>query len=501
MAVELRCPECKAKLRLPIEPEPDSEIECPKCEHVFPCEENLVHAGSAGDKPRKKADGDEKPKKAAEKADKKPEGEPQPKKRKKKKSKKKKTPPLVIAGIVAGVLMFLGVAGAAVWFFTKKSSSQEMMTYLPDDCNVVFGLNLGHVQKYPEFYKTCQAAFANTGFKKAGDTLAKALGNETIDEVVDYVVQGVGKSGGATVFKTKVEYDPGVLAKIPGAKEYVLNGVKYYTIPDIRELGYPGLRVFGPTNRLVVFCSAVPEDKFRLMLEGNKDNMENTAYVRSGSLGKQTIRGTAWRFTVDAKAGGPRIGEGTVVPPATAGQKPSEEDIALAQEWGSIASGAKGMGVKASVGSREVRGELFVQYDDSETASSKLKAWKEKEWIKDEEVEAPKWFKNIADKSGGGKTAAQIVRDGLSFKSSGDLFIIRTSMETKVVGVGSLVTAFTGQQQGAMGGGMGGSGGPLPGGGGAPMPGGGGVPPMPGGGGVPPKPGGRRRFAPTIPVR
>jgi hypothetical protein len=488
MAVELRCPKCKAKLRLPIEPEPDSEIECPKCEHVFPCEENLVHAGAGDDRPKKKkADGDEKPKKAAEpaKGDKQAGGE-QPKKRKKKKGKKKKTPPLVIAGIVAGVVMFLAVAGVAVWFFTKKSSSQEMMTYLPDDCNVVFGLNLGHIQKYPEFYKTCQGTFANTGFKKAGDALAKATGKETIDDVVDYVVQGVGKSGGATVFKTKEEYDPALLAKIPGAREETVGGVKVYRIPDIRELGYGGLRVFGPTNRLVVFCG-VSNDKLGLMVGGNKENMDNTAYVRSGSLGKQTIRGTVWRFTVDVKVGGPTIGEGQLIN-VQQGGTPSEDDKAFAQEWQGIASGAKGMGVKASVGSREVRGEFYVQYDDSEAATNKLKSWKEKTWIKDEEAEVPKWFKSVADKSGAGKTAVQVVRDGLSFKSSGDLFIIRTSMETKLLqnGVSNLVNAFTTGPNSS-------GGGATPGGAGGPMGG------MPGGTPMPGSP--RRRRVSPIPVR
>src|SRR5688572_25912378 len=154
MAVELRCPKCKAKLRLPVEPEPDSEIECPKCEHVFPCEENVVHAGAAEDRPKKKKSAEaEEPKKAAApaKAEKKSDEVPAGK-RKRKKSKKRKTSPWVIAAIVGGVVTFLSFAGAIVWFFTKKSSFQEMIMYLPDDCDTVAGVNLGHLQKYPLFY-------------------------------------------------------------------------------------------------------------------------------------------------------------------------------------------------------------------------------------------------------------------------------------------------------------------------------------------------------------
>ena len=494
MAVELRCPKCKAKLRLPIEPEPDSEIECPSANTCSLRGEHHPRGvrGRGEAQEEEEDDGDEKPKRPRNprRPTKKAEGE-QPKKRKKKKGKKKKTPALVIAAIVAGVTMFLVVAGVAIWFFTKKSSSQEMMTYLPDDTNVVFGFNIVHVQKYPEFYKTVQPTFANHGFKKAGDTLAKALGKDSIDDIVDYIVQGAGKSGGATVFKIKEEYDQSLLSKIPGAKEYTLNGVKYYTIPDIPQLGYPGLRVFGPTNRLVVFCSAIPEAKFKNMLEGNKDNMDNTAYVRSGALGKQTIRGTVWRFYVDVKLDNITLGDGNLFPPNTAGQTVSEDEKAFRQEWHAIYSPAKGMGIKASVGSREVRGEMLVQYADAEAASTQLKTWKEKEWIKDEEKEMPRWFKSLAQKTGAGKTAEAVVRDGLSFKSSGDLFIVRTSIETKVLqqGITGLIGHFTGQN--AAGGGMPsmpgmpGAGGPMP-------PPGGGVPTGPPGGMRPP--GMRRRF-------
>ncbi len=458
MAVELRCPECKAKLKLPVEPEPDSEIECPKCGHVFPCEENIIHAGAAGDegkpKKKKKATGeDEKPKKKAEKDDKKDEKKEdkkdekkgndaaQPKKRKKKKSKKRKTKPAILAAIIVGVVMIIGtVGGVLIWFFTKKSASQEMMTYLPDECNVVVGINLGHIQKYPEFYKSCQTIMGNYGFKKAGDVFAKALGSEKIDDVVDYVVQGAGYANGnpdsrveTTVLRTKEEYDPAALAKIPGAKEYTLNGVKYYTIPDIADLGYSGVRVFGPTNRLVVFCNGgISDAKFKLMLTGNKDNLDNTVYVRSGPLGKQTIRGTIWRFSLETESGrlNATLGAGKLFPPPTAGTCAGSEDEEAKRfrsEVAPIFQNMKGIGVKASVGSREVRGEMFVWYGSSDAASSMLKTWKEKEWIKDDEKEAPKWFKTLSDKSGAGKTALNVVRDGLAFRSSGELFSVRSS--------------------------------------------------------------------------
>jgi hypothetical protein len=496
MAVELRCPECRAKLRLPVTPEPDSEIECPKCGHVFPTDEHVVHAGAADendkgdDKPRKKAaegDDQDKPKKKKKKAGseaKKGDSTEKPKKSKRKKLKKKKTNTTVLVLAIVGGLMVLGCfVGAIVWFFNRKSASMEMMLYLPDDCDEVVGVNLGHLQKYPEFYKSCESTFVNAGFKKAADAFSKALGQETND-TVDYVVQGTGRSGGtptgglveATVLRTKEKYDTSLLSKLPGAKDYMQDGVKYYTIDDIAELGYPGLRVFAPTDRLVVFCRGdMPDKTFRKMLTGNKDDPDSTAFNRSGQLGKQVIRGTVWKFTVYGRsmpkmpprevAGG--VPQGGA--PGVGGGMPqeSDEDL-LRKEIAEILSSAQGGGVKASVGSREIRCEWIVWYKDSETAGEMLKKWKEKEWVKDEEKDPPRWWKSVASRSGGGKTAANIIRDGLAFRQSGETFIVRSSMETKVVSASSLVSALGSQ---------------------TPNPGGGGKL----GGGMPGPPGGRQR--------
>jgi hypothetical protein len=336
-----------------------------------------------------------------------------------------------------------------------------MITYLPDDCDTVAGINVGHLQKYPEFYKQCQSMFASKGFKHAGDIFAQAIGNQSMDDVVDYVVQGTGYAGGsagaarldATIMKTKEEYDPEDLSRIPGAKEYVLNGHKYYTIPDIPALGYAGLRVFGPTNRLVVFCAGtIPQPKFEAMLEGNKDNVENTTYTRAGSLARQTIRGTAWRFHIEGRAS-PGFSNADIFP----GGVNSDDGKEFAQDWGPLTQGMKGIGIKGSVGSRDVRGEVIIQYADSDTASKNYTLWREKDWILDSEKEAPRWFKSLAGRISVGKKSVNIVRDGLSFRSSGDLFMVRSEIETNELmqSLQGFVGAFTGGGQGSM---MGGSG-------------------------------------------
>lgn len=461
MAVELRCPKCKSKLRLPDEPDADAEIECPKCEHVFTVEENVVRSGGedeGDEKPKKKkkkpAEQDDKPKKPEKAPEKKPAAAAEPlKKRKKKTSKKRSTPPVVLGGIIIVSVMVIGtVIGGLAWFFTKKSASQEMMSYLPDDSDEIFGLNIGHLQKYPEFYKACEAAFATAGFKAAGQTFAAAQGKEFSD-TFDYVVYGTGKAGGkesgqlleATVLRTKVEFDPNVVAKIPGAKEGSANGVKFYALPDIPELGYPGLRVFAPTNRLVVFCRGdMPDAKFKSMLGGNKENPDAGPFVRAGVLGKQAIRGTVWKINLYDRS----FPRPAAPPPPTAAKAATtvaNEEDDLKKEIADLAASAKGAAYKASVGSREIRGEWTLWYKDSDAAYEKKKKWKEKDWLNDDDKMPPRWWKSLANKSGGGKTAENVLKDNLSFRASGALFTVRTSMDTKAIqqGVSNLVTTFT----------------------------------------------------------
>lgn len=503
MAVKLRCPDCRAKLKLAEDPDPGTDVECPKCGQAFPWEANVVLAGAAD------ADGSAEPPRARARSGRDGSADPpadagpgrpakparDPRLPKKKRAKKRKTQPATLYAIIAGAVLMVGcVAGVFIWFLTKKSLSQEMMSYLPDDCDEVFGLNLGHLQKYPDFYKECSNTFANTGFRKAGDLLGKALGLENLEGAVEYVLQGSGKAGGsaggapleATVFRIKQEFDPGLLAKLPGAQK----AGSYFTLPD-PGFGYPGgfVRVFAPTNRLVVFCNGnIPENKFQGMLTGNEGNREATIYARGGPLIKQVSRGTAWKCILYGRsiprfAGPPPKGSGGSS--GGFGSEMSDED-ALRKEIADILAQSQGTGYKASVGSRDVRGEWFVWYKDSDTASEMLKKWRDKEWVKDDEHDPPKWFKAMANKSGAGKTAVNVVRDGLSFRSSGELFIVRTFVETKLLqsgGVGQLVQNFTAQQPGGMGGFPGGG---MPGGPGGGMPGPGGAMPGPGGGVVVP---------------
>jgi phage FluMu protein Com len=503
MAVELRCPDCRAKLRLAEAPDPGVEVECPKCQTVFPApdpdtgevpDNRSRSRADDDDRPRKRrsADGDgrpagDRPRPPARK----PGADPKatPKKRKAKKQKTNKGLLYIIAAVAAAFVALVG--GLLYWFFfLRQPVASEMMSYLPEDCWTASGGNIGHLQKYPEFFQRVEGLYAGQPFVSVAGALGTALGFQRTNDYLDYVVTGATRGGGgyAVVLRTKQEFDPSALAKLPAAREVQVDGGKYYHA----NVDGQAVRAFAPTNRVVVFAAAgVPDGTLRNMMTGNKGNEEKTLPGRAGPLAKRTVRGTAWMFFL-----------------LEAGDKPAarEEgaggglsgDNALRSHGVSLLSAARGIGAKASVGSRSVRVEVIFLYPDSDTASDQYKKFKESSLAKGDEEDPPKWWKELGNQVGSKKVQAELLSN-VGAKSSGELFIYTSQVDTKlamevVQGVGSKVMAVNGFGSGSGGGGpppgMGGGPGGGPGGLGGPRiqapggPGGPGGPPgRPGGGG------------------
>ena len=214
MSVELRCPDCRAKLRLPEEPEPGSEVECPECNAIFPAPD--LETGEAPDaRPKKKAkSGDSKPTEAKPKAG----AKGKDKTPRKRKAKKKETNTTALIAVIAGaVLLLIAIVVLLGWWFTRKPASYEMMKYLPADANEAVGVNVGHLYKYSEFVKKVEPAYRDLGFFKALEAVGTAL-DSNVAAFADYTVEGWGNSGGALVIRTKKEFDPEILKKLPGRR-------------------------------------------------------------------------------------------------------------------------------------------------------------------------------------------------------------------------------------------------------------------------------------------
>jgi hypothetical protein len=475
MAVKLRCPDCRAELKLKAAPEAGTEIECPKCGTVFEAPE---------------PEPEEKPEPAPEKKEKKtktkkaktadPAVANAPKKRKAKKRETSKA--ALIAVISTGVIMVISVTVVLIWFFTRTSKSIEMMYYVPEDSQEAIGMNIGHAQKYPEFYKSLQSMHNGTDYKAAGDAIAKAAGLTDMDALVEYMVKAQSKKGSAIVFRTKAEFDAGALDKLPGKDKKTMDGKTYYLVPGLTGTG-ERYRVFSPTNRLVVVSpESTQEGTFKKMLNGHGDNKDNTLGKRAGELGKRLTRGTIWVMTIfDNEVKAP-----TVEPPAkaTPGTAPQAEDskVQLARTVADTVNGARGFGIKASLGSRELRFEICVWYKDPEKAVSVARKWKESELGKGDEGTPPTWFKDSTQNMGDRKVATQLLSN-IGFGAAGDVFFAKSAVETVDFqqGAGGALGKMTGQTPP-----QGGGGGPGPPPGGGPMPAG------------PPKM--RRRFPVRVPV-
>ncbi|MBN9119006.1 MAG: hypothetical protein J0I06_07570 [Planctomycetes bacterium] len=480
MAVELRCPDCRAKLRLKVAPDPGTEVECPKCGTVFPAPEPEPEPEEEA--PKEKAEKKEKAGKQT-KTKKAPAAPGGPKKRKAKKRETSKTALFAVIG--TGVFMLLSVAGVLIWFFSRTSKSVEMMYYVPEDANSAVGMNIGHAQKYPEFYKSVGQMHAGSDYKTAGDAVAKAAGLADMDALADYVVKAGSGSGSAIVFHTKAVFDGDALAKLSGAEKKTLDGKTYYLAPGLAG-GGERQRVFAPTNRLVVVSpESTKEGTFKKMLNGHADSRDKTLGVRLGDLGKRVTRGTFWVVAIDPDAkgsGGASDAKGGAG--GTPDAKADDPKAQLARTITETITGARGYGIKASLGSREVRFEIVVWYKDSEKSANVARKWKESELGKGDEGTPPKWFKEETQSMGDRKVAAQLLSN-VGFGASGELFYARTAVDTIDFqqSAGNALGKVTGQKSQNAGGGTG------PGA----MPGA----PAGGGPGAPGKTPRRRRFGPV----
>ncbi len=462
MSVELRCPDCRAKLRLPEEPEPGSEVECPECDAIFPAPD--LETGDTPDaRPKKKAKGGDgkpteaKPKAGAKGKDKTP--------RKRKAKKKETNTTALIAVILGAVVLLIGIVVLLAWWFTRKPASYEMMKYLPADSNQAVGVNVGHLYKYGEFVKKVEPSYRDLGFFKALEAVGTAM-NSNVAAFADYTVEGWGKSGAALVIRTKQEFDPEILKKLPGAQAGQSGGSTFYSISGIPKLfGGNPLKAFAPNNRMIVLCEYnIAGGTFSQMMAGNPEG--DILPKRLGALGKQVTRGTFWQFRVLDNSN--RWQE-----PTTSKDQSGGDFMRFAAT--STAKGA-GEGFKASLGSRAVRFEYVLWFENSDIASELYKASKTNEIhkaIDDSSLDPPKWWKEFAERIIGNKKVAGELMMNLGAKASGDLFIIKSECETIVLleALSGLIQKMTGQTNygpppappGGGGGGGGGANMPMPG--------------------------------------
>jgi predicted Zn finger-like uncharacterized protein len=288
MPFATRCPECRTKLRLEAAPDDGETVECPKCGTVFAPEESGGGESPAAAKPKK------------EKKVKKEKAAPGPGGPRKRKVKKKKTNPFFLFGMLGGAGVF--VIGLAIFLYIylgKAGKLEEMMSYVPGDCNVVRGVNTGQISKYPGFANEMDG-YITPPVKACAADLAASIGFDDGDDLMDYVVIGKAKKGTRNtgvvyVYRTKKSFPkPNPLDGVASLKASDSGGATYYRSSGKGLLA--NAAVFTPTSRLVVVIPAGPQQQAMIsaVAGGGMKNKENMFAGKSGDTGKRVSAGNMW---------------------------------------------------------------------------------------------------------------------------------------------------------------------------------------------------------------
>jgi len=458
MAVELRCPDCRAKLRLAEAPPAGDDIECPKCGNVFPAPEDEApnrparkRKPSEEDAPppaKAKKPASEKPRPSADPA-KASADKPAPKEGKKRKPRKKKANTSVLIGAcIGGLVAVLVMVGVLFYLLSKQPPAVAMMSHVPGDATYAYGINFSQIQKYVKFYKDFEGLLTNEGETSfAGfEPITKALG-EPFNELVDYSI-GAGshkwEHGDILILKTKVAFDPAKLATMGGKPDTIENVAIYTVQQQRRSTGKGGsftggfsAKIFAPTNRLIMMVpTETPTARIQQMLKPNSG--DQSFVTKMGTIGPRIARGNVWWFSFDSYNINTleiqkRINSRTDDPFILFGGAEVPEQKGLATSGGLGLGSIQGIGIRGNLRSKSISFEIVVQTSDSSQAKEISKRFNDSEIAKGDEGSPPQSFTNLLRGLFGDKLLTAQVSSNLNFSSTGNLFLIRAEAEvTKI---------------------------------------------------------------------
>lgn len=282
MPVDLRCPECSAKLRLDERPAANDEIECPKCGTTFFASEGYQAAAKTKAK-SKPAPAPEK--KKEEKA--KPGSSPV--KAREGKEREFMNPYLLLAILLICVGAYVGSAYAVLNLLGKSGRVVDMLGYIPQECGIVRGANLKTLSRYPG-YKTELERHVPPQVRRALDALAAVNGTEE-NSFDDYIIYGTTKFGapGIYVLRCTEDLDKGMIQE--GLKATTEGS--YLKCPGNAPGILANAYVNMPSNRHVIISTSQQLMNNSQSIAGNID-----ASVAGdlGDTGEMVVRGHSWVF-------------------------------------------------------------------------------------------------------------------------------------------------------------------------------------------------------------
>lgn len=443
MAIEIRCPECQAKLKLPEAPDPEEELECGRCGEVFAASVALRASRPVGE--RRPADASGAGRKgggttvASQSRTAAKDGASKsstPAGAKKRKIKKKKADPRVLIAAVGGGVLALGLMVAVlVYLLGRQPPAVALMAYLPRDANYAYGINFSQLQKYLKFYKDFEGTIADEGPDPYASLapITDALGLK-FHELVDYAI-GAGSFNWDTrdvlVLKTKAPIDRGKLAAL-GSKAEAFGEAMAYSVPkNAAARGgffarYFPAKVMAPSDRILVIAPEnTPSSRLQQMAQPNQG--EDSFVGKAGSLGRRMARGNVWWFVFDKEFVGKK-GTGDD-PLAIFGFAPDDPKKG-GQPSGIKARSLQGLGVRSNLRSRDVSFEVAFWLSDSDAVAEAVRTFKDSELAKRDEGAPPRHVTEMLNTIFSEKTLALQILSNLDYGSSGDLFYLRTAADT-----------------------------------------------------------------------
>lgn len=283
MAFDLRCPDCKAKLRLDEEPERGVPIECPKCGSTFT-------PGAAKSTDTVKKGKRKEPAKAKDKensANKSDEMEA--------KERTFMNPFLLLGIILAGLGAYAAVAFGTLNVLSRSGKVEDMVSFVPIDADIVRGANLKVLSEYPG-YKGELDKYVNAPVKAGLVELVKAAGVED-NAFDDYMIYAGSRPAGAAVFifRCRQNLDPETVKTGLGATEQAVDGTTCLSVPASAPGVLSGSVIVLPSKRYIVLAPAGTDQPavIRASMAGWNDRSRSFVEVL-GDTGRVVIRGHSW---------------------------------------------------------------------------------------------------------------------------------------------------------------------------------------------------------------
>ncbi len=354
MAFDIRCIKCNVKLVFDEPPAAGELIECPKCDTTFPAPALALAAAENKDVEVKK-----------------PAHIP---KKVRPKERVHFSSPLLLL-IVGGIMAVLfGVLSVWWWWLYKAGKAEDMLACVPDNFNVIRGVNMKAMSNYPKM-KPEQEKFFDGEAQGVYVDVAKVL-DITGDNSLHYFVSAkeAGKANTPTllIFLTRRPFDP---AKLGGGSVTAYPGRKQAQVicPDNRTIAVAwggGGNEGAILNAVAANARAKPSDGM---------------HTKVGTAGLMAIRGHIW----------------TIIRPVGGLQNYFKSSAELIKEDGSMKAlmdafaGSSALVSWTSFGSGGVRFGAGMNCVDKDTAKDLVKDMKNGPMGKADESEPPHKIKTL----------------------------------------------------------------------------------------------------------